>query len=91
MSKDKNTGRWTVIIWVAVAALTVKTFLPDVLTRAGEEMQPVIDGANRVVAPAFERNQGDTEGESFMVSNPDQSNHPEDEESRFWEKTGGKP
>ena len=86
MNNTPKANKWTVLIGAAVLALTVKTFLPDVWTRAGEEIQPVIDGVQRVVDPAF--NGQDDDSESSLASHPDHPTNPEDEEFHFWDPVG---
>jgi len=91
---EPKTSKRTVLIWVAVAALTVKIFLPGVWTRAGEELKPVVDGAQRVIKPTFDKEQDDDgEGQTFKVLNPDEAkkNNPENEDYHFWKPVGGKP
>ena len=93
MENKIKTNKWSIFVGVAVVALTVKTFLPDVWTSFGQAIQPVIDGAHRVVAPAFEKDQYENEGEILEMSNPDQDNktNQDDEEYLFWEPVKGKP
>ena len=76
MENKIKTNKWSIFVGVAVVTLTVKTFLPDVWTSVGQAIQPVIDGAHRVVAPAFDQAK---------------KNNSEDEEFIFWEPVGGKP
>ena len=82
MSEEKKKSKWPIFVGVAVVALTVKTFLPDVWTRVGEEIQPVI-------SPAFDKDQESAPGQS---TNSEDSELPaEEEQDLLFESTDPKP